>query len=406
MGLLDNLRKEVVDIVEWLDHTRDTLVWRFPRYRNEIKQGAQLIVRPGQVAVCVHRGQLADVFEPGTHTLETGNLPILSSLQGWRHGFESPFKSEIYFVNTRQITELKWGTPNPVTMRDPELGVIRIRAYGNYSLRAFDPKALMRELVGTDESFEADEINELMRGLINTSLGEVLGKADIPAVELAANYEILTDRLRLSVAEKVDDEYGLDVPALYIANISFPEEVEKAFDAKSSMNVIGDMGRYQAYQLGQSMPIAAASGGGAGDVLGIGMGLAMAGGLQGGMQQGGQAGGQQPAPPPLPASPSFYVALGGQQHGPYSPQQVAQAMAQGQIDAQTLVWSQGMSGWAPAGQVPQIAGAQGPPPLPGGGAPAPPRAGSAPAPPSGGSVGGGGEDASGASAGAGGAAEE
>lgn len=381
MGLLDKLRNEVVDIVEWLDHTRDTLVWRFPRYRNEIKQGAQLIVRPGQVAVFVHRGQLADVFEPGTHTLETGNLPILSSLQGWRHGFESPFKSEIYFVNTRQITELKWGTPNPVTMRDPELGVIRIRAYGQYSLRAFDPKALMRELVGTDESFEADEINELMRGLINTSLGEVLGKADIPAVELAANYEILTDRLRLSVAEKVDDEYGLDVPALYIANISFPEEVEKAFDAKSSMNVIGDMGRYQAYQLGHSMPIAAASGGGAGDVLGIGMGLAMAGGLQGGMQQ---AGGQprQQAPPPLPGAPSFYVAVGGQQHGPYTPQQVAQAMAQGQVGADTLVWTQGMAQWTPAGQVPQIAraGGEGPPPLPGGTAPAssPPPAGAGP----------------------------
>lgn len=378
MGLLSKLRSEVVDIVEWIDHTRDTLVWRFPRYRNEIKQGAQLIVRPGQVAVFVTKGQMADVFEPGTHTLNTGNLPVLSSLQGWRHGFESPFKSEVYFVSTRQITELKWGTPNPVPLRDPEFGSIRLRAYGSFALRAYDPKALLRELVGTDDSFEADEIHELMRGLINTSLAEVLGNSGLAALDLAANYQILADRLRLSVAEKVDDEYGLDVPSLYIVNISFPEEVEKALDARTSMNVIGDLGQYQRYQMGQSMPIAAGSGGGAGDVLGIGMGLAMAGGLsgmQGGMQQQMAAAPQQhqlpagqfqgQAPPPLPsAQPMFHVAAGGQSRGPFSAQHVAQALAQGQIAPDTLVWSAGMNGWTPAGQVPQLASQMAPPPLP------------------------------------------
>ncbi|MDA8017805.1 MAG: SPFH domain-containing protein [Thermoanaerobaculia bacterium] len=375
MGLLSKLRNEVVDIVEWIDHTRDTLVWRFPRYRNEIKQGAQLIVRPGQVAVFVTRGQLADVFEPGTHTLETGNLPILSSLQGWRHGFESPFKSEVYFVSTRQITELKWGTPNPLPLRDPEFGLIRLRAYGTFALRAYDPKALLRELVGTDDSFEADEIHELMRGLINTSLAEVLGNSGLAALDMAANYQVLADRLRLSVAEKVDDEYGLDVPSLYLVNISFPEEVEKALDARTSMNVIGDLGQYQRYQMGQSMPIAAGSGGGAGDVLGIGMGLAMAGGMQGSLQQGGAAPQQLPAagavPPPLPAAqPTFHVAAGGGSQGPYSLQQVVQALSAGQITPQTLVWSAGMSGWTPAGQVPQLAGSMAPPPLPGAPAPA------------------------------------
>lgn len=382
MGLLSKLRTEVVDIVEWIDHTRDTLVWRFPRYRNEIKQGAQLIVRPGQVAVFVTKGELADVFEPGTHTLETGNLPILSSLQGWRHGFESPFKSEVYFVNTRQITELKWGTPNPVPLRDPEFGSIRLRAYGTYALRAFDPKALLRELVGTDDSFEADEIHELMRGLINTSLAEVLGNSGLAALDLAANYQLLADRLRLSVAEKVDDEYGLDVPSLFIVNISFPEEVEKALDARTSMNVIGDLNQYQRYQMGQSMPIAAASSGGAGDVLGIGMGLAMAGGMQQMAQPApqqqlpAQAGQPGQAPPPLPAAqPMFHVAVDGQCGGPYTVQQVAQALDQGQITRETLVWSAGMSGWTPAGGVPQIAAQMGPPPLPGG------PAGQAPPPP-------------------------
>ena len=199
MGLFSNLREELVDIIEWLDHTRDTLVWRFPRFRNEIKNGAQLIVRPGQVAVFVHQGELADVFQPGTHTLETNNLPILSRLQGWKYGFESPFKSEVYFVNTRQIVDLKWGTPNPVTIRDPEFGPIRLRAFGTYTLRATDPRALLRELVGTDDHFEADEIHELLRGMINSSLSEVLGKGEIPAIELAGSYSRLAEEARLSV---------------------------------------------------------------------------------------------------------------------------------------------------------------------------------------------------------------
>ncbi len=359
MGLFDRLREEVVDIVEWLDHTRDTLVWRFPRHRNEIKNGAQLIVRPGQVAVFVHRGELADVFDPGSHRLTTDNLPIVSRLQGWRHGFESPFKSEVYFVNTRQVVDLKWGTPNPIPIRDPEFGPIRLRAFGTYALRATDPRALLRELVGTDDRFEADEIHELLRGLIHSSLAEVLGRGEIPAVELAANYPALGDRVRRAVTERVDDEYGLEIPMLLVVNISFPEEVEKALDARSSMNVIGDLHRYQQYQLGQAMPLAARSGGDSGNVLGIGMGLAMAGGL-------GPATATAPAPPPLPAGPGFFVGVDGQRLGPFPLQQVAAALAQGQIGAETLVWTQGMPAWQPITQVPQLATAAGasPPPLP------------------------------------------
>src|SRR5688572_19338421 len=150
MGLFDKLKGELVDIIEWVDDSNGhTLVWRFPRYQNEIKNGAQLIVRPGQVAVFVHMGKLADVFEPGTHTLATNNLPLLSTLQGWKHGFNSPFKAEVYFVSTRQVTDLKWGTPNPIMLRDADFGPIRLRAFGTYTLRATDPKALLKELVGT-----------------------------------------------------------------------------------------------------------------------------------------------------------------------------------------------------------------------------------------------------------------
>ncbi len=366
MGLFKNLREEAVDIVEWLDHTRDTLVWRFPRYRNEIKNGAQLIVRPGQVAIFVHRGELADVFEPGSHRLKTDNLPLLSRLQGWRHGFESPFKSEVYFVNTRQIVDLKWGTPHPIPVRDPEFGPIRLRAFGTYALRAGDPRALLRELVGTDDRFEADEIHELMRGLIHSFLAEVLGRGETPAVELAANYPALAERVRQAVTERVDDEYGLDVPTLIVVNISFPEEVEKALDARSSMNVIGDLNRYQQYQLGQAMPLAAQSGGDSGSVLGVGMGLAMARGL--GATPAATApqltAAASPQPPPLAASASFYVAVGGQQQGPYPLEQVAAALAQGQISGDALVWTQGMVRWTPASQVPQLAAGASPPPLP------------------------------------------
>jgi len=363
MGLLNKLRGELVDIVEWLDHTQDTLVWRFPRYHNQIKNGAALIVRPGQVAVFVHRGELADVFEPGSYELKTDNLPILSTLQGWKYGFDSPFKSEVYFVSTRQITDLKWGTPNPVMLRDPEFGPIRLRAFGTYALKATDPKALLNELVGTDATFEADEINELIRSMIGTSLADMLGEGKIAALDLASRYTEMSERLRAAVVERVDDEYGLDLPQLFIVNISLPEEVEKALDKRTSMSVIGDMQKFQAYQMGEAMTLAAGNpaGGGASEGMGMGMGFAMASQL---MNQNAGAAGMAPPPPPGGA---WHVAVNGQTSGPMGLSQLAQAVAAGQFDAQTMVWSAGMSGWQPAGTVPQLAsifGATPPPPPP------------------------------------------
>jgi len=365
MGLLDRLRHELVDIVEWMDHTRDTLVWRFPRYRNEIKNGAQLIVRPGQTAVFVHRGELADVFEPGHYRLTADNLPILSTLMGWKYGFESPFKAEVYFVNTTQITELKWGTPNPIMMRDPDFGPIRLRAFGTFALKATDPRALLKELVGTDAEFEADEIHELLRAFINTSLADMLGKSEIAALDLAASYQSLSEQLRQAVVEQIDDEYGLNIPQLFIVNISFPEEVEKALDTRTSMGVIGDMTRFQQYQMGQAMTAAAENpaGGGAAEGLGLGMGFAMAGQL---MQGAGQTTAPGAAPPALPGGPVYHVASGGQAQGPFTAGQISQGIAQGQILAATLVWTSGMANWTPAGQVPGLATlfASAPPPPP------------------------------------------
>ena len=364
MGLLDKLRGELVDIVEWLDHTRDTMVWRFPRYHNQIKNGAQLIVRPGQVAVFVHRGQLADVLEPGHYRLTTDNLPILSTLQGWPYGFDSPFKSEVYFVSTRQVVDLKWGTPNAIMLRDPEFGPIRLRAFGNYTLKASDPRALLKELVGTDAVFEADEISELMRANIINALADMLGESEIAALDLAANYQEFSERLRLKVVERVDDEYGLDVPQLYIVNISLPEAVEQALDTRTSMGVVGDMNRFQQYQMGRAMTTAAENpaGGGATEGMGLGVGFAMAGRMMQGAGQLG-AGPATPPPPPLPGG-VWHVAVDGQTQGPFTMAQLADSIAQGQVTAGTLVWTPGLASWTPAGQVPQLTAQFSAPPPP------------------------------------------
>jgi membrane protease subunit (stomatin/prohibitin family) len=378
MGFVDKLRGEFIDIIEWVDDSRHTIVWRFPRYHNQIKQGAQLIVRPGQVAVFVHEGRLADVFEPGTYKLETRNLPILATLQGWKHGFESPFKAEVYFAATRQITELKWGTPNPVMMRDADFGPVRVRAFGAYTLKVVDARALLTELVGTDSEFEAEEISVLLRSIINTAFADMVASSGISVLDLASNYEELSEKLRQTVVERVDDEYGLDIPQLYIVNISLPEEVEKALDTRSSMGIIGDMSQYQQYQLGASMPVAAANpaGGLAGAGVGLGMGMAFAGQMMPGRGGLGGAGGggvapNAPAPPPPPAAPvAWYTTESGRTFGPFNDAQLAEAAAGGTLRPDTLVWSAGQAGWMPAAQVPQLVSLfqamQPPPPPPSG----------------------------------------
>jgi membrane protease subunit (stomatin/prohibitin family) len=349
VGILDKLRAELVDIVEWVDDSRHTLVWRFPRWHNQIKHGAKLVVRPGQEAIFVHQGRVADVFGPGTYTLETRNLPVLATLAGWPHGFDSPFKAEVYFVATRQVTDLKWGTPNPVPMRDADFGPVRVRAFGTFTLKATDPGTLLRELVGVDSSFESDEIGELLRAIIAASFADVLASSEIAVLDLASNYRTLSETLRQAVVEKVR-AFGLDVPQLWIVNVSLPAEVEQALDARASMNVVGDLASFQQYRLGQSMPVAAANpaGGLAGAGVGLGMGLAMANRMD--------------APPPaLPAL--WHVVEGGRSVGPWTAAQIEQAAATGRLRPETLVWTTGMPGWTEAFRVPRL-GALFPPPPP------------------------------------------
>jgi membrane protease subunit (stomatin/prohibitin family) len=356
MGWVEKLRGELIDIVEWVDDSRRTLVWRFPRHQNQIKQGARLIVRPGQVAIFVDRGKLADVFPPGFYKLETANLPVLSTLQGWTHGFESPFKAEVYFVATRQITDLKWGTPNPVMMRDADFGPVRVRAFGSYTLKASDPRALLTELVGADSRFESEEISVLLRSIVANCFADMVASSGISVLDLASNYRDLSEKLRELVVERVDNEYGLDVPQLYIVNISVPEEVEKALDTRSSMGIIGDMATFHQYQLGTAMPLAAENpaGGLAGAGVGLGLGMAMAGPLTRTLVATG-ADPAGAAPPPLPASGSvWHVVESGRPSGPFNVVELAEMVISGRISVASLMWAPGLAAWTPAGSLPQL----------------------------------------------------
>ena len=233
MSIFDFLRGEFIDVIHWTDDTRNTIVWRFEREGHAIKYGAKLTVREGQAAVFVHEGQLADVFGPGLYELETNNLPILTTLQHWDHGFKSPFLSEIYFVNTRLFTDLKWGTRNPIMCRDKEFGMVRLRAFGTYTMRVTDPGKFMTEIVGTDGDFTTDEIEFQIRNLIVTNFSQIIATSGIPVLDMAGNTidlaKIVHDRIAPTVAE-----YGLTLPGFYIENISLPAEVEAAMDKRTA----------------------------------------------------------------------------------------------------------------------------------------------------------------------------
>ncbi|THV40083.1 SPFH domain-containing protein [Glycomyces buryatensis] len=369
MGLFDGLRGEFVDIIEWTDNSRDTFVWRFPRHDNEIKMGARLIVRESQSAVFVNEGQLADVFGPGTYTLETQNLPMLTTLKNWRHGFDSPFKAEVYFVNTRQFTDFKWGTKNPVLVRDSEFGAVRIRAFGAYSVRVTDPAKLLRESAGTDARFRTDEIEGWMREKVVAAFAPAIASAGIPVLDMAIHQDSIGERLRGAVAGQLAP-LGLDVPSFTISNISMPKEVEEAIDKRTSMGVVGDLGSYTQFQAANALEESAKHGGGASDALGMGAGMAMGQQMAANMAASQQAPQQQQAapagPPPLPVTAEWYLGLGGQQVGPLDTAALQGKIASGELTRETLAWKQGQAAWTPAGQIPDLANLFGavPPPLP------------------------------------------
>ncbi|BCY06275.1 SPFH domain-containing protein [Actinoplanes sp. L3-i22] len=360
MGLWDKLKGELVDIIEWLDDSRDTIVWRFPRYENEIKMGAKLVVRESQVAVFVNEGRVADVFPPGTHTLTTQNMPVLSTIKGWKYGFESPWKAEVYFVNTRQFTDMKWGTQNPVMMRDAEFGVVRLRAFGAFAMRVVDPAKLLTELVGTDPQFRTEEVQEYLRQLVVSHLGSALATAGVPALDLAAKQQTIGQTLSAVLTDELAPS-GIAIPRFIIENISMPPEVEQALDKRTSMGVVGNLDAYTKFQTANAIEDAAKNPGGAGEAFGIGIGMAAG-------QRATQSMNTPPpaaTPPPLPAG-DWFAALGGTQQGPFDLATLAGHAASGALTRQTLVWRNGMAAWTPAGQVTELSNvfAAVPPPLP------------------------------------------
>src|SRR4051812_31060404 len=346
MGIWDKLRGELIDIVQWIDETPDTMVWRFPRYENEIKNGAKLIVRESQAAALVNEGQLADLFLfPGTFTLATQNLPILSTLKGWKYGFESPFKAEVYFVSLKTFTGRKWGTKNPIMMRDPEFGPVRLRAFGSFAVKITQPATFLKEIVGTNGHFSIESLGEQLRDMVVARFADTLGESKIPVLDLAGNQ----DELGKFVTGKIKDDfaqYGLQVVQLFVENISLPPEVEGALDKRTSMGIIGDLGKYTQFQAANSMQKAAENPGGAGaSGIGMGMGFAMA-------NQMGQAyatGSQQQAPPqatgaagppPIPGQTAgeWFVAYDGQQAGPFDRAKLQESARAGKLTHDTLVW--------------------------------------------------------------------
>jgi membrane protease subunit (stomatin/prohibitin family) len=366
MALWDKLRGELIDIIEWVDDTPDTMVWRFPRYDNEIKNGAKLIVRESQVAAFVREGQLADVFNPGTYTLETRNLPILSTLAGWKYGFNSPFKAECYFVSTRTFTGSKWGTKNPIMLRDPEFGMVRLRAFGTFALKVSDPPTFIKQVVGTNSRFSVEEINNQLRDMLVARFADVLGQSKIPALDLAGNQDELgkyvTDRIQQDFAP-----YGLQVVSLMVENISLPPEVEQAMDKRTSMGVIGNLQAYTQFQAANAIGDAARNPSGlAGTGVGIGMGVGLGQQVAQAMGQSMQSPGMT-APPPLPQAASYFVGLDGKQAGPFDLPTLQTMANSGQLKRETLVWRQGMASWSKAGDVGELGSlfASAPPPLPG-----------------------------------------
>jgi len=367
MAIFDVFRGQFIDIIEWLDDSSDTLVYRFPRHGNEIKNGAKLIVRPGQVAIFVNEGEIepggdvADAFTPGTYTLETKNLPILSTLQNWKYGFNSPFKAEVYFFSTKFFTSLKWGTASPITLRDPELGPVRLRAYGTYTLRIAEPTKLLEQLVSTDGRFETGDVSDQLRSFILSRFAGWLGSAGISVFDFAARYGEIGSAM-VQALQPDFAQYGLEVTAVVIENIGLPPEVEQALDKRTSMGIVGDLNRYTQFQAANAVEQSAKNPGGGNPALDLAMGVAL--GQQ--VAQSLQRGAQQEGPPPLPNAATWYTAVNGAQEGPHDAAALQARIAAGAVTRDTLVWTHGMSNWTKAGEVAEVEPlfAAVPPPLP------------------------------------------
>ncbi len=377
MGIFDSIKNklshEFIDIVEWLDVNNETIVHRFERYQNEIKNGAKLIVREGQVAVFINEGQLADVFTPGSYELSTQNLPILTTIKGWKYGFNSPFKAEVYFVSTRLFTDEKWGTKNPIILSDDRFGMVEIRAFGTYSFKVEDAGKFIVDVVGTDANFTNYEINEHLKSLIVTRFTDTVGEANLPIELYAANTTELSETCQ-EVMQPEFNRVGILLERFYIENVSMPEELKKEIFEYSRLDKL-DMTKLAQFKAAKAMEAAAKNEGGtAGAGMGMGMGFVLAQQMgnmfnpMGATQQA--AAPQQPqaaTPPPMPVQAQYYYAFEGKQVGPVAIDNLQALFASRTINKDSLVWKQGMGNWTALKDVEELKsflGGNTPPPLP------------------------------------------
>ncbi|MCH9812793.1 MAG: SPFH domain-containing protein [Epsilonproteobacteria bacterium] len=344
MGFWDKIFGEFIDVIDWLDESNDTMVYRFERYNNEIKYGAKLTVRQSQAAVFVNEGEIADILGPGIYELETQNLPILTTLQHWDHTFNSPFKAEVYFCNLRQFVDLKWGTKNPIILRDKEFGVIRLRAFGTYGVRIEDPALFIKEIVGTNGHFTIEDISNQLRNEIITRFTDIVASSNIPVLDLAANYDQLGDYIteQISTAFKA---YGLGLTNMLIENISVPPAVEEALDKRSSMGIIKDLSEYLTFQTAESMT--KEGGSAAGDMAAMGVGFAMADKLARNYDN-------KKTYIPEPYEKMYYYAENQEPKGPFSIDEVEDFVKSKQINSTTLMWSTGMEKWEKAQKLEEV----------------------------------------------------
>lgn len=380
MSLWNTLKQhagaQFLEVIEWLDNTKDTIVFRFPVFNQAITDNSKLVVREGQAAVFISEGRLSDVFGPGTYTLDTKNTPILSFFTSIAYQMNYPYKGDIYFVNTRQFTENGWGTATPIMMRDAEFGPVRIRAYGVYSYRITDPGNFLKQIVGTDGLFTTDEINGQLKKKLVSALADTVGQARIPVLDLAANYMDLADKLRERMNPEFSASYGITLTDFTIQNISLPEEVEKALDTRTKMGVLGNLDAYAKLQMtdaaAAAMKTAAGNPGMAGMPMGMGVGFGLGnqmGAVMGQAMTGpgqfnphaGMQGPPAPMPPPPPVAASYHY------HGPSGQAQLALpdviARVAGDPSGNHMVWQAGWAGWKAAKEVPEIASQLPPPPV-------------------------------------------
>jgi len=348
MGLMDFIKGELIDLIEWTDDSRDTLSWRYPDEDKAIKNGAQLIVRESQTVQFVYLGEFGDTFGPGKHTLTTDNIPILTRLKSWKFGFESPFKADVYYLATRLFTGNKWGTSNPLMMRDDDFGIVRARAFGTYDFHIVDPKLFLKEVAGSDHNFRLDEFADTMRSRIVSVFSDALATSKVPVLDIATRYTELGDALLPLINPVVGARYGLEITSFIVENVSVPPEVEQAIDKRSSMAAIGDLNAYVKYQVGKGMESGEGAGaGGMASELAVGLsiaqqlmqqqGMAVPGiGGPGAAAAGGGAAAVAPGAGAAPAAPGLPELL--------TPADAARALGVGEADVVSVLESGELKG--------------------------------------------------------------